>query len=454
MTGIIPHPSSYRDPSGFVYVHAGKIYRQVNKSYANHYKQFITLGLYQSLCEKKYILPHEEINENILNDPDWQLTLLPQQIPFINYPSEWCFEQLKDAALLTLQVARTSIDKGMILKDATPFNVQFINSQPVFIDTLSFEILDPAVPWIAYRQFCESFLFPLLIAHYNQIPVGSCILGFPDGIPVSYAAKLLPFKSKLNAGVWLHVILQNKLSGRQSSDASRVTFSSKKMINLIDHLTNVISKLQYNSHSVWKNYYTDAVTDANYLSAKEKTVREWLSELEGEKLLDLGANNGYFSLIAAENKFSVIALDNDEHCINSLYKKNNKEDHLPVLPLCISLMQPTAATGFANKERSSFHERAKADVAMALALIHHLRIGNNVPLTMLASYFASLAPQLIIEFVPKEDEKTQLLLRNKKDIYPDYTASFFENVFSKHFRIEKKENLSGSGRTLYLMKRS
>jgi hypothetical protein len=174
------HPASYKDPSGFIFQASGKFYRQVNKIYAGHYDLLTSSGLSSFLQEKKLLLPHEEVTENILHSDDWHLTLLPKQVPFTSYPYEWCFEQLKDAALLTLEIVKLSIDKGMILKDATPYNVQFINGKPVFIDTLSFEKYDPSLPWIAYRQFCESFLFPLLLSHYHKTSIQPYLNSYPN----------------------------------------------------------------------------------------------------------------------------------------------------------------------------------------------------------------------------------------------------------------------------------
>ena len=174
------HPASYKDPSGFIFQASGKFYRQVNKIYAIHYDLLTRSGLSSFLQEKKLLLPHEEVTENILHSDDWYLTLLPEQVPFISYPYEWCFEQLKDAALLTLEIVKHSIDKGMILKDATPYNVQFLNGKAVFIDTLSFEKYDPSLPWIAYRQFCESFLFPLLLSHYHKTSIQPYLNSYPN----------------------------------------------------------------------------------------------------------------------------------------------------------------------------------------------------------------------------------------------------------------------------------
>jgi Tellurite resistance protein TehB len=453
MTDHTRHPASYKDPSGFIFHASGKFYRQVNKIYAGHYELLIRSGLSSFLQEKNLLLPHEEVAENILHSDDWYLTLLPEQVPFTSYPYEWCFEQLKDAALLTLEIVKLSIDKGMILKDATPYNVQFLNRRPVFIDTLSFEKYDPSLPWTAYRQFCESFLFPLLLSHYHKTSIQPFLNSYPNGIPVNITAKLLPWKSRLNPGVWLHVFLQNKLSKKTKTTGSASSFSKNKLLNLISHLDSIIRDLSNTDKTEWSNYYTGSISSRDYLGKKEVIISNLLQKLDGRKLLDLGANEGFFSCLATAKNFDVIAIDKDEQCINILYKKVKEENITNILPLCMDLMNPSPASGFANNERASFGERIRTDAVMALALIHHLAIGYNLPLSKIAEYLYGFSDQLIIEFVPKEDEKVQLLLQNKKDIYPQYTREHFENIFRQRFTITEKVPVPDSDRIIYLMKK-
>src|SRR6187402_2279660 len=447
------HPDSYKDPSGFIFQASGKFYRQVNKIYAGHYDQLIKSGLSSFLQEKKLLLPHEEVTENMLRSDDWYLTLLPEQVPFTSYPYEWCFEQMKDAALLTLEIVKLSVDKGMILKDATPYNLQFLNGRPVFIDTLSFEKYDPSLPWIAYRQFCESFLFPLLLSHYHKTSIQPYLNSYPNGIPVNITAKLLPWKSRLNPGVSLHVFLQNKLSKKTKDPGMPGSFSKNKLLNLISHFDGIIMDLNNTDKTEWSNYYSDSISSREYLGKKEEIISNLLQKIDGRKLLDLGANEGFFTCIAAAKNFNVIAIDKDDQCMNVLYKKVKEGNITNILPLCMDLMNPSTASGFANNERTSFGERIHTDAVMALALVHHLAIGYNLPLNKIAEYLFGFSHQLIIEFVPKEDEKVQLLLQNKKDIYPGYTRESFENVFRQKFMITEKVQVPDSNRIIYLMKR-
>ena len=449
----VQHPASYKDPSGFVFFADGKYYRQVNNAYAKHYDHLISSGLYEILTNNNFLLKHTEIETDLNGNENLYKILLPEQLTTISYPYEWCFDQLKDAALLTLDIVKISAEKGMILKDATPFNIQYRNGKPVFIDTLSFEQYDETQPWIAYRQFCETFLFPLLISHYQKTGVDPWLYGYPDGIPVHVAAKFLPFKSHFNLSVWMHVFLQNRISGKSKLSGNSSSFTKNKLLLLINNLKSLINKLNNDRKTTWNDYYTSAIISGDYLSSKEEIVKALLNEATGDKLLDIGANNGQFSFLAAANKFDVIAVDNDEGCIKMLYRKVKENGYGNLLPLCVNITNPTPPSGFAGKERSSFRERVQPDVVLALALVHHLALTNNIPLPMLAAYFAELSPQLIIEFVPKDDEKAKLLLKNKKDIFPDYTMTDFEKYFNVKFSIEKKEHLAGTNRFIYFMKR-
>ncbi|MEO8582905.1 MAG: hypothetical protein ABI415_03855 [Flavitalea sp.] len=447
------HPSSYRDPAGFVFQYQSKYYRQVNKSYSDNYDLLISSGLYKILTEKKSLIAHSEVNEHFPGSNLHYKTLLPQQVPFISYPYEWSFDMLKDAALLTLEINNIAIAHGMILKDATGFNIQFINGKPVFIDTLSFEKYDDSRPWIAYRQFCESFLFPLYLSHYCYSKAQKLLSIYPDGIPLLVTAKLLPYKSRFNLDVWMHVYLQKKAyTSSVQGDERKVVFSKHKMKLLLDSLMNSCKRLKSNEEGVWNNYYEERILSKEYLEQKEKIFNEFLYSLSFKTVIDLGSNEGHFSLIAAKKTAIVISTDSDAGAVNNLYK-TIKQTGTSVLPLVVDICNPTPAVGFNNEERNSFVQRAKADLVLALALVHHLSISKNITFAMLAEFLQNMGHALIIEFVPKEDEKVKVLLKNKTDIFDWYTELNFEEQFARYFAIEQKQVIPGTARILYRMSR-
>ncbi|MFI5154760.1 MAG: hypothetical protein ACHQEM_01155 [Chitinophagales bacterium] len=457
MTDPIHHPSSFKDPSGFIFNQHGQYYRHIHKEYAPDYKLLMSGGLHEKLVAKKFLIPHTEINENLSGVADWHITLLPEQLAFITYPYEWCFDQLKDVALICLDILRTSIDHGMILKDATPFNFQFHHGRARLVDTLSFVRYDSEKPWIAYRQFCESFLFPLLINHYLQLDGQRFLSIYPEGLPVNMVAKMLPARSRFKLSVWLHVYLQNKISQRhQKNGKSPIAFSKDKLIRLIDHLQSIIGMLKINmdANSDWNNYYVETILGSDYLQAKERIFRELIHGLEFESALDIGSNDGYFSKILAENKTLVIASDNDAQCLNGLYLKTKSMPGQNIIPILVDLANPSAQSGFRNRERKSFGDRTSSELVSVLAIIHHLVLSRNIPIPDIAILCAELAKKfLIIEFVPLTDSKSVQLIKRKEKFHSPYNVAAFEEAFLEYFDIERKESIPGTERMMYRMKR-
>jgi hypothetical protein len=455
MDKALHHPASFRDPSGFVFKQDGKIYRQVNQCYADHYRLLLSSGLYSRLTGTGKLIVHTELQENLLLSDNWFLTLLPEQIEFISYPYEWCFDQLKDAALLTLDIVREAIAHGMILKDATPFNIQFIGAKPVFIDTLSFERYDSLALWVAYRQFIECFVAPLLLTSYRSPELIRVLQLYPDGIPLSLAAKLLPFRSRFNFNVLLHVFLPLHISSPSGNRSQKeIKFSRQKLINIINSLHTLISRLELKRiKSTWNDYYSNTVSGNDYVDQKKKILEEWLELVHGNTVLDIGSNTGLFARQACAKFVNVVAIDTDPWCINDLYRESKKTGRSKILSLCVDISQPTPAIGWNNKERGSFFTRCKADVVFALALIHHIAISKNIPIPDIAEKLSQLCNFLIIEFVPKNDPKVVLMLQDRKDIFDEYSESLFEDAFSVFFIIERKIKVHPTDRVLYLMKK-
>lgn len=452
---VIYHPSSYRDPSGFIFTKEGIVYRQVNLCFKDHFDHFIQSGCYDALVKKNLLIAHEVIPQNLTGSHDYHLTLKPERIGFISYPYEWSFDMLKDAALLTLQLAKESLAYGMMIKDATPYNIQWHKGSLVFIDTLSFEKYEET-PWIAYRQFCENFLGPLLLMHYNRKQLTGLLLAWPDGIPLDIVSSMLPKRSRFSFYTYLHIHLHAKYSSKEAGNKRTVAvFSKQKLLNLLSSLESLVAKLHVPPQkSTWSDYYKEAAQRAGYLDQKKQIIADWAETIHGcTSAADLGANLGEFSGLLSSKKIPVLAADFDPYAINALYSQIKQSGEKYIQPLVLDLSNPTPAIGVNNQERADFMQRAGFDLLLALALIHHLAIGKNIPLPMIASALARMGKNLVIEFVPKEDEKIKLMLSRKKDIYTAYTVENFENVFSDYFSIIDKKTIQGSGRTLYLMQR-
>lgn len=457
--------SSFRDRNGFVFYEGNNAYRAVFESYKQQY-DFLSAGLYNFLVQQNLLIPHKELpveewNTTMLKNGEKRFykLLQPEKIPFISYPYEWCFQQLKDAALLSLKIQLKALEHNMSLKDASAFNVQFLNGKPVFIDTLSFDLYKEGEPWIAYRQFCCHFLAPLAIMSHAATDLRRLSEIFIDGIPLSVASSLLPFKTRLQPFYLLHIHYHARLEKKYSGDISasekvKRPLSKAKLIAIINHLVSGIQSMELPlKKTEWANYYSEFSYSNSAIEHKRRIVEKWVSAIRPKMTWDLGCNTGLFSETVQPFSEEVISLDNDHLAIEKLYALIKEKGYQNILPLVLDLNNPTPAIGWASLERKSFIERGGTNLILALALIHHLCIGNNLPLANVAEFFSKLTEWLIIEFVPKEDKQVQRLLVTREDIFTDYNQENFEQAFGKFFILEKKEQVIESERTLYLMKR-
>lgn len=455
----IAEASSFRDPDGFVFYRDGTLYRQINRKHEPHFSQLVKSGLYEHLVNAKRLVPHREVATTPARADDFFKIIEPEPIPFLSYPYEWCFSQLKDAALLTLGIQKKALDFGMSLRDCSAYNIQFIHGRPILIDTLSLGVHQPGEPWDAYKQFCQHFLAPLMLMSRRDIRLNQLCVTELDGIPLKMARRLLAHHAYASWSAFLHIYLHARYDDYYGARfvknrANNGRFGDRAFRGLVDSLENAVTKLTLKTRpSEWLAYTGEGhnYSDAS-LQHKIQTVGAYLDKCRPRKLWDLGANTGVFSRMACEAGARVIAFDQDPYCVEANYAQSKKE-RLDILPLVLNLCNPTPAIGWQNEERRSLLQRADADTVLALALIHHLAISNNLPLSMLANFFAKICRWLIIEFVPKDDSKVQLLLNHREDIFSSYTLQDFEQAFLGHFTIEDRTEIFSSKRTLFLMRR-
>lgn len=457
---------SFRDRSGFIIYNDGKVYRVINEVYKQRYDYLLSSGLNNLLVNQELLIPHVELSPDLWSEEisksetakQIYKIIQPETIQHISYPYEWCFQQLKDAALLTLKIQLKALEHNMTLKDASAFNVQFRNGKPVFIDTLSFDYYKEGDPWIAYRQFCSHFLAPLAVMSNVSTELAKLSQLYIDGIPLQLASTLLPTKTKVSAFYFLHIHyhakLEAKYSGNTDTEKVKRYLSKTKQARVIHHLASGIQSMKLRTkNSEWSNYYDEFSYSDIAVENKKQIVKEWASAIAPKIAWDLGCNTGMFSEAVQPFCEQVISFDNDHLAIQKFYADVKEKGYKNILPLIMDLNNPSAAIGWANQERKSFTERSKADLILALALIHHLAIGNNVPLFNLAEFMSRQTEWLIIEFVPKQDKQVQRLLVTREDIFTDYTQQSFETAFEHFFVIEKKQPIIETERTLYLMKR-
>ncbi|MFH0777058.1 MAG: SAM-dependent methyltransferase [Candidatus Eisenbacteria bacterium] len=452
-------PGSFRDPSGFVFYEDGTLYRQINVRYKEHYDALIDSGLCEALVNDALLVSHEEAGIGHSKSDNAYKMVRPEVIRFISYPYEWCFSQLRDAALTTLKIQKKALEFGMTLKDASAYNIQFRKGKPILIDTLSFEKYREGEPWIAYRQFCQHFLAPLALISYTDVRLGRLFRLFIDGIPLDLASRLLPFRTRFVPSLFLHVHLH---AGSQRYFAGRrvnVRKAKRKVgrlgvLGLIDSLESGVRGLKWKlPHTEWADYYHDTNYSKEALEHKRNLVAEFLDQIDPGVVWDLGANLGLFSRIASDKGMETISFDVDVAAVEKNYLESVRRNEQDILPLLLDLTNPSPNIGWQNEERESLIARGPARTAMALALVHHLAISNNLPLDRIADFLSDICSFLVIEFVPKSDSQVQRLLSTREDIFTDYTQEAFEGAFSQCFTIRNSMKIRDSERVLYLMKK-
>ena len=449
------HPASFRDRDGFLYERDGVLVRQVNRAYAAHYDLLMQSGLYDRLVSEGALIAHRELSQPGLV-PDLAYKVLePDRIGFVSYPYEWCFSQLKDAALATLGTMVDALEHGLTLKDASAYNIQFQSGRPLLIDSLSFMKYEQGQPWIGYRQFCQHFLAPLALMAYTDIRLGQLLRVHLDGIPLDLASRLLPWRTHLNPGLQVHLHLhasaQRRVgSGRPGLGRGRKGVSRLGLRGLIDSLQRTVRSLSWEAgRSDWAGYSEFHNYDEAAMQQKLKAAESFLDEVRPASLWDLGANTGRFSRLASGRGVATIAFDFDPGAVELNYRQTRQTQDPNLLPLLLDLTNPSPSQGWDHQERQSLVERGPAEALFALALVHHLAISNNVPLASLADFLSRLAKSLLIEFVPKADPQVQKLLAGRRDIFDDYSTDGFESAFQVKLVIRKRMPVGDSGRILY-----
>ena len=416
-------------------------------------------GLYENLTKAGLLILHNEVNETPLEPSIAYKVIQPALVTFVSYPYEWSFGLLKEAALATLSIQKRALKRGMTLKDASAYNIQFVDGKAALIDTLSFEVYEEGKPWDAYRQFCQHFLAPLALMAHVDVRLNQLLRNYIDGIPLDLAAKLLPGRTRLNFGLLSHLHLHAKMQTHQADKAPKVAavkggMRKEALIGLIDSLRNTVQKLRWEPGGTeWGDYYeitnyTDAASEH-----KAAIISKWLGDVKPLSVWDLGANDGTFSRLASEQDIFTVAFDIDPAAVEKNYRQIKSAKEKTLVPLVLDLTNPSPAIGWHNQERDSLVERAPAEMVFALALIHHLAVSNNLPLGDVARFFADTGKWLVIEFVPKSDSQVQKLLQSRKDIFDHYTLEDFEASFREYFSVLEKVAIAESERFLFLMER-
>jgi SAM-dependent methyltransferase len=450
-------PGSFRDPESRVFYAADEVYRALSADGLSDFEAVKASGLLDDgrVVATERVEDVSALKGLLVHEP--AAVLRHERIPFVSYPYEWTFSMLKDAALLQLDLLLDALDHDLVLKDSTPYNVQFKGARPVFVDVGSFERLREGEPWIGYRQFCMLYLYPLLLQAAKGVPFQPWLRGSIDGITPTQMRNLMSFRDRFRKGVFTNVFLHAKLEARYADRPGQVkqevkrVFKKELFVANVRKMRKLIERQQWDPpQGVWtaygeRNSYTD--DDAR---RKDDFVREVAGAREWPLVWDIGANNGRYSRIAAEGARTVLAVDADDGPVELLYRDLRAEMNEQILTLTMNLADPSPGLGWRGLERRALPERGKPDLVLALALIHHVAISANVPVREFIDWLASLGSALVIEFPTREDPMVQKLLAPKREgLHPDYELGFFERCLAEAFEVERSERLESGTRVLY-----
>jgi len=451
---------SFRDRDGRVYQYQDRIFRGLSEAALQCFRQLQEKPFYTKLVESGKVVGSRELTaqENPLPDEirqQWAGFLEHDPVTVISYPYEWTFSMLRAAASLQLHLVERAISNGFTLKDATPYNIQFVNRKPVFIDIPSFEPLVEGEPWSGYRQFCEMFLFPLMLQAYKGCNFQPFMRSAIGGVDVQTAAALFGFRDRFRKGVLSHVWLQSKLDRRFGGSSENVRsnlksagFNRELILVNVRKLQKLVKKLEWKAAgSEWGDYTEfHNYSDEDHV-LKEDFIREAIAAEKPATVWDIGCNTGQFSRIAASGCRQVLSTDIDHVAVERLFL--NPETPHNILALVQNVADPSPNWGWRNRERSDLQTRSRPDLVLCLALIHHVVITANIPLAEFVDWLAGLTDKLVIEYVSRKDDKVQTLLLNKEDKYQDYSRESLEANLRRHFNTRAQQDVNDGDRTLY-----
>jgi hypothetical protein len=459
----VAEPGSFRDPDSRVLELDGRVFRALSPKGFDDFELLEATAFFGRAMNEGRIVRTDRVDRFATSDdllPSGVAGVLEhERVPFVSYPYEWPFGMLKEAALLELDLMLDALAEGMILKDASPFNIQWRGSRPLFIDVGSFEQIREGEPWAGYRQFCELFLFPLMIQAYRGVSMRPWLRGRVSGISPVECKELLSFRDRFRRGTLSNVFLHSRLQARyERSDRDvkgelrRAGFGAEMIKASVRRLRKLVSRLEPGkAPSAWTGYEAESPYAAEDAARKAEFVEREAAARDWDLVWDLGCNEGAYTRIAARRARSCMACDADEGVVEALYQALRAERDDSILPLVVDLTDPSPALGWRGRERKALTDRGRPDLVLALALTHHVSITGNVPVRDFVSWLGGLGASLIIEFVDREDPMARrLLARKRAGAHIDYRRDHFEECLGEWFEVKSAEALPAGTRTLYI----
>lgn len=457
-------PASFRDPAGCVFVNGERVLRSVTSLGAADYEHVRDAGALDELVRGGLVIPAREVDPGQLNGTAAKARYLLEhpRLSFLSYPYEWPFAALKAAALAHLEIQLRLIDRDIALVDASAYNVQFRGPRPIFIDYLSFRRYREGALWPGHRQFCEQFLNPLLLRALLGVPHNAWYSGSPEGLPSDQLNRMLPLGRKLSWRVLKHVVLPAKLqaaalheSDGELDGLKQATLPKAAFRAMLTALRDWIAALEPRDQqkTLWSDYTATRSYDSRETKAKADVIADFVATGPSRTVWDLGCNSGEFAEVAlAAGAEQAVGFDADQGALDLAFARAEAKG-LELLPLYLDAANPSSGRGWKACEKKSLAERSNADIVLALAFVHHLAIGRNIPLPDVVDWLVGLAPRGVIEFVQKSDTRVQRMLRFRDDIFDHYDEESFRTALSARARIVRDVKVSGAGRTLFCFDR-
>jgi len=464
MTTPLLEPGSYRDRDGRVLYLDGQVFRLLSNRALEDWRALAETSFWSELVSEGKVVPTQSVPhpspELAAVAAGWGGLVRHERIAWVSYPYEWSFGMLRQAALLQLELMERALDEGFIVKDASAYNIQWRGAEPVFIDVPSFQRLEAGEAWVGYLQFCQLFLYPLMLTAYKGVPFQPWLRGALDGITPEECARILSKRDLLRPGVAVDVHLQSRLqraaadrdeSVRQELKSSG--FSSQMIKRNVGRLTRIVEKLEWKAgRSTWSEYAKEHGYQDADVAAKGDFVRRAIGERHWSLVWDLGCNTGAYSKMAAEAADYVVAMDADHLTVEKLYRELRGSELKNVLPILANLADPSPGLGWRWLERRTPVDRGLPELTLFLAIVHHVVLGANVPLDELIYWLASLSEYLVIEWVDKEDPMVRKLLLNKEDLFTEYERDNFERLLSERFETLRRTELDSGTRVLHFVR--
>jgi SAM-dependent methyltransferase len=457
----MPPLSTFRDPAGSVEVRVDGVFRSIRSPFDAKILEFLALPLASELVAQERLVASE-----VVSPADAETLMLRHpRISFQSFPWEWAPSLWLAAAELTLNLCSDLVRHGWLLKDATPLNVLFQGTRPIFVDVLSIERMDPRRPiWLAYGQFVRTFLLPMLAHSRLGWPLQASVMR-RDGYEPEEIYAALSWPARLHQPAFTAVTLPSLLAGSKKMQAASLGSRAaqdpelveqillKSLRGLLSHMRKVTPA---HHSSTWSDYAETAThySDEDH-TQKRRFVEHALAASQSACVLDVGCNTGVYSNLAADAGAKVVSIDTDMQAVDRLCTSLKGSDR-NILPLCVDLARPTPAAGWENRENASFLSRCVGhfDTVMMLAVLHHLLLRNQIPMERIAALCSDLTTQwLILEWVPPTDAKFQELLRGREAIYMHITEAAFREAFAEHFTTIDEVTLANGRVMLRLRKR-